>query len=244
MPHRMPGNPRNTTSGKRLLPVRGFVVSAGLTLIVALFSLPAAATEIQVTIQVSPITNVSSEILAFDLTPGGGPQSNIATISGFTTDGTLGAPGPTTGNVSGSLPGTVTLSTAGIGSSSLNEYLTGITLGTSFSFDLDTTDNAPGPSSFPDAFSLSILDPTLLQPIFSTSDPSGANTLMLFNIDGSGGTAPGALNVYTGDGFKARVAPVPEPGTLLLVGVGVLALFWTQRKLNPSHGPAPRHAHL
>lgn len=220
---------------------RKFLVSLGVGLLILAFNVAASATSIQVNIQVSPITNLASEVLAFDFTPGGGPLANTVTISNFVTDGTLGSAGPNSGNVTGTLPGAVTLSTAGLGSSSLNEYLTGIALGTNFSFQLDATNNAPGASSFPDAFSLFILDPTFLQPVFTTSDPSGSsNALMLFNIDG---TSQGALSVYTGEGFKAT-ASVPEPGTLSLVGVGILFLFWKRRYLSRTCDAASRHASL
>ena len=58
--------------------------------------------------------------LAFDFIAGGGAQNNSVDISKFTSDGVLGAAGPDSGTVSGSLPGGVTLTTAN-GTSFFNE---------------------------------------------------------------------------------------------------------------------------
>jgi hypothetical protein len=79
--------------------------------------------------------------IAFDFIDGGPPSNdNTVTLSNFLTDGTLGAVSPS-GGVSGNLPGTVTLTDPTF----FNEYLTGITLGTDFSFQLDATTNRPAP---------------------------------------------------------------------------------------------------
>src|SRR5271154_467342 len=82
-----------------------------------------------VDVDTSSLLGTSAQ-LAFDLIYGGGP-SNTVTISDFSTDGTLGTVFPT-GLVSGTLPGTVSLTDSS--SSFFNEYLTGLTLGTTFSF--------------------------------------------------------------------------------------------------------------
>src|SRR5580704_613388 len=87
-----------------------------------------------VTVDTSAFLGTSAQ-LAFDLIYGGGP-SNTVTVSDFSTDGTLGAVFPS-GSVSGTLPGTVTLADSSL--SFFNEYLTGLTLGTAFSFALDAT---------------------------------------------------------------------------------------------------------
>jgi hypothetical protein len=208
----------------------------GLSLSVVLFNLPAFATSIVVDVHTSPITNISSEILAFDFISGLGPHlPNTVTISDFTTDGQLGTPGPNTGNVTGSLPGPVTLSTTGF--SFFNEYLNGITLKTDFSFQLDATTFGPGPLAFPDSFSLFVLDPLTNQSVFSTSDPTGSDALMVFSIDGS---SAGALNIYSGAGFTVT-ALVPEPSTVLLTGSGIL-LFFLMLKIDraqPALWPRP-----
>jgi len=167
-----------------------------------------------VTVDTSTLSGTSAQ-LAFDFIDGGTP-SNTITISGFGTDGTLGSTVPT-GGVSGNLPGTVVLTDSDF----FNEYLTGITLGSTFSFILSATTNPS--ASLPDAFSLFLLDPSAEFSLVSTSDPTGSNSLLTLNIDGS---AEGALSVYDASVTTAPAnTTVPEPATLLLLGAGLLPLL-------------------
>jgi len=176
-------------------------------------------------VDTSAISGTSAQ-LAFDFIYGGGPSTNTFTIMDFSTTGTLGSDGPNSGNVAGTLPGDVSLSTNG--GSFFNEYLTAITLGSNFSFQFDATTNGPGAGSLPDAFSLFILDPTTGMPLFTTTDPTGSGSLLTFNIDGS---SQGALSTYSAPGGEASVTTkTPEPGTLLLVGAGLGFLFLRKRQ--------------
>jgi len=164
-----------------------------------------------VTIDTSSLSGQDAT-LAFDFIAGGGTQSNTITISDFTTDGTLGTNGPNSGSVTGSLPGTVTLSNA----SFFNEFLQGIDLDTSVAFTLDATTNAPTDSSLPDTFSFFVLDPTASYSLLNTTDPTGADSLFTLQIDGSAG---GVTGIYT-------PTSVPEPEELglwltALLGVGL-----------------------
>ena len=169
-----------------------------------------------VTVDTSTLSGTSAQ-LAFDFVDGGTP-SNTITISGFGTDGTLGSTVPT-GGVSGNLPGTVVLTDSDF----FNEYLTGITLGSTFSFILSATTNPADSASSPDAFSLFLLDPSAEFSLVSTSDPTGSNSLLTLNIDGS---AEGALSVYDASVTTAPAnTTVPEPATLLLLGAGLLPLL-------------------
>lgn len=183
--------------------------------LVTVFSAPVAhASPIQITVNTSSLAGTSAA-LAFDLIDGGLP-ANAVTISGFTTDGTLGI-SSTTGDVTGSFPGSVILSDT----SFFNEYLQSITLGDSLSFIFDTTGSTADPASFPDAFSPFLLDPLTGLSLVTTSDPTGADTLLLFNI---GEANP--LTIYTAQGVTVSTGRnlVPEPRTLVLV-VTALALF-------------------
>jgi hypothetical protein len=193
----------------------------------------AFATDIDINVNTSQISGTSAQ-LAFDFIYGGGASSNTVTILDFSTTGTLDINGPNSGNVTGTLPGGVSLSTAG--GSFFNEYLTDITIGNNVSFQFDATTNAPGVGSLPDAFSLFILDPNTGLPLFTTTDPTGADSLLTLNIDGS---AQGALSTFSAPGGEAVVtattAPgpgtlVPEPGTLLLLGSGWACLFLSRRQ--------------
>ena len=200
-----------------------FLLLSCLTLLLTPATLFADSTY-SVSVDTSLLSGTSAQ-LAFDFIDGGSP-SNTITLSNFSTDATLGINSPT-GGVSGTLPGTVTLTD----SSFFNEYLTNISLGTNFSFLLDATTNGPDPSSIPDAFSLLLFDPITGFPLFATTDPTGANSLLTLNINGS---PTGALDVYIAPGGEAvaTVTPVvatPEPSTLLMLGSG-LALVLSKRK--------------
>lgn len=203
-------------------------------LYIVLTTVPAWAAPYSIDIS-TPFLSGTSAQLAFDFIDGGPPASdNTITISKFVTDGTLGAVS-LSGGVAGTLTGTVTLTDPVF----FNEYLTNTTLGTDFSFEVSATTNFPGSPNLPDAFSLSVLDPITGLPLFSTSDPTGANTLMLLNIDG---TSNGTLDVYTAPGREAVVTAtlvtpsLPEPGTLFLLAYGVVLLLCNRNRFsgNPS----------
>jgi len=173
-----------------------------------------------VSVDTSGLAGTSAQ-LAFDFIDGGSP-SNTITISGFSTDGTLGGVVPS-GDVTGSLTGTVVLSD----SSFFNEYLTDITLGSSFSFVFSATANGPDASSIPDAFSVFLLDPGTGLALFGTADPTGADSLVTFNIDGS---PTGTLSVYSGSVTAGLPASgVPEPSMIWMLAIGLVALLGRAR---------------
>jgi hypothetical protein len=129
--------------------------------------------------------------LAFDFIAGGGTQSNSVTISNFSTDGTLVSGGVNSGFVSGSLPGTATLTNATF----FNELQQGITLGSTISFQVDLTANAPTGGSLPDTFSLFLLDSQAAKSLTNTNEPTGSDSLMTVQVDGS---STGILGVFSG----------------------------------------------
>ena len=131
----------------------------------------------QVTVDTTSLAATQMQ-LAFDFIDGGLP-SNTVTVSGFTTNGSLGV-SSISGGVSGMLPGTVALTD----SSFFNEYLQLITLGTSLSFLLDATALGPDFGSAPDSFSFFLLDPSTGFPV-ATDDPTGAGALLTLDIGGS-----------------------------------------------------------
>lgn len=184
------------------------------TVLAALLVAPLAqANPIPMVIDTSSLSGTSAQ-LAFDLIDGG-PPGNTVTISAFSSDGTLGS-FLLTGDASGSFPGTVTLGDT----SFFNEYLQNIVLGTTLSFTFGTMENPANPSFTPDAFSLLFLDPTSGLPLFATSDPTGADALILYNI--------GALNpleIYRSDAVTVTAGnSIPLPGTLPLLVAGLFAL--------------------
>jgi hypothetical protein len=188
----------------------------------------ANATTINVTIDSSSLNGVPA-VLAFDFIDGG-PPDNIVTLTPLTSNGTQGSTS-TTGNVTGSGPWTF----SDAGGSLFNELLVTFSpMGSTLSFSFTTTDNGPAPGSFPDAFSMFVLDSTATFALITTNEPTGSDALFLFNI----GQGSAGLNVYTADqsGFSVSAVPVqtaPEPGPLALLLAGAVALFargWFMRR--------------
>jgi len=205
-----------------------------------------ANSEYDVTINTSTLIGTGAT-LTYDFIAGGGTQSNSVAISNFSTDGTLVPGGVNSGSVSGSLAGTAMLTTA----SFFNELQQGITLGSTISFQVDLTTNAPTGGSLPDTLSLFLLDPTASYSLTGTPDPSGSDSLVTVQVDGTDG---GGLGGYSGSGptvpvtvtaVGAGTGPISAPEldvtsalselTLLLGVVSVL-----QRRRTRSADPAPR----
>ena len=184
------------------------------------FAVLVHASPIQITVDTSLLAGTSAD-LAFDLTDGG-PPANTVTISGFASNGTL-VTASSSGDVTGVFPGTVTIGDTGF----FNEYLQSITLGSSLTFSFDTTGNAAAAGSSPDGFALFFLDPTTGLPLFTTSDPTGANALFLYSI---GEAIP--LELYSSDTVTVQATSnvVPEPGTYALV-IAALLVFGVVRAL-------------
>lgn len=183
-------------------------------LFVSLLHNAAQAVSYNIALNTTSLSGMNGQ-LAFDLINGDGVNNNSVVISAFTTNGTLGA-ATILGGVSGSLPSAVTMSDTAF----FNELLNSITLGTTISFNLDLTTNFAG--GIPDSFSFFILDDTASSSLVMTNLLGDA----LFAID-MNGTSTGALSVVnlTQPSLPLTVTPVPEPNSLLLLGLGVTVVF-------------------
>ena len=188
---------------------KNVVLAAATSLAAAVF--PASAQSTRFTIDTGSLAGTPAAI-AFDLIDGG-PPSNSVILSGFASDGILGS-ATSSGSVTGTLPGALTFSDTAF----FSEYLQDITLGSQLSFVLNASANAPGAGSFPDSFSVFLLDATGLS--LPTSDPSGAGAL--FSMAIGDGSAPA---LYSGQGFSVSAQPfttaVPEPASIALLLAGL-----------------------
>jgi hypothetical protein len=132
-----------------------------------------------------------------------------ATIASFTTDGTLAPPATPIGDVTGALPGSVTIQNTGV----TNDYTPGLTFG-SF-FDVFVALNIPslsGTSASGNTFTLDVEDSDFQSLL-------GAFPAVQIDLDATTG-APTVTN-NTGGSAVVTEQLVPEPASLWLVAGGL-----------------------
>jgi len=166
--------------------------------------------------------------LGFILTDGSatGDANNTVTLGNFGFgSGSAGAVDPllTTSGASGDFASGVTL----IESEFFNVFASSFTPGSSLSFDFTLSTNVDAGGT-PDQFFVALLQPDGTQ--VTTTDPSGANALLLVNID----SAQPAFGTFASELTPAPsvtfAATVPDPRSLLLLTIGRMGVLWLSRK--------------
>jgi hypothetical protein len=191
--------------------------------LVAALGLSSLAHAGSITINVDTTLHLGSSVeLAFDLTS---TTENLVTIDPFVSDISSFDTISTTGNASGSLPGTVTL--GGSPATFFNEYQQLVTLGTSISVTFTTTQLRVAGNADPDLLALFLLDADTLLPIGGNSDsdnngfPAGALFTYGFGIESPSLTLFGSDTLPVSGGSANRVT---EPGELALVALASFML--------------------
>jgi hypothetical protein len=179
-----------------------------------------------------------------------GTNGNTVTLSNFSF-GTGGAAGPgpafLTGGASGDIGSSVILSDSTYFFSDFNQQFTP---GSTLTFTVDMTLNAPPSGGSPDNFSMVIFssyDPvngynpsTLLGGIpIPTNDPSGNDTFI--NVDNNGPGATSVLSYPSASGditITVTSTSVPEPGSgvLLFSGIACTAIAISRRRSRARRG--------
>src|SRR4051812_24713290 len=176
-------------------------------------SLFASPVSYQVNVNTASLAGSTGNV-DFQYNPGAGTTDpSFITINFFTPGGQLNGAPSTVGDVTGSLPATVTIAN----STPFNDYFQGITFTNAITFQV--TFDGPAPSG--------------------TADSGSAFAFSLFADDGF---TPLLVNFPdTGANLQAFVAPngtidfqTPEPGTLALFGLGFSILALKRR--NQSNG--------
>jgi hypothetical protein len=159
----------------------------------------------------------TSGYLDFVFNPGAAPVDPASvTLFGFTSDGTLTGPYlPDLGDVTGTLPGTVTINNTDVD----NDHTEGFVFGSFFDIfvDLDIPAISDDAQSG-DSFYLTLFDSGFL-PLIGQGQPFG----QLVEIDLDTNANPTVQN-FSPDG-EATVTATPEPASLVLLATGLGALF-------------------
>jgi len=193
--------------------------------------LPVSAGTINLSINTAAVSGQNITV-AFDIIANT-QNLNFLDILNFSAPGaTMGVPQTSGGLVTGDLilrlnPAPFTQIATG---SFFNELLVNLTpVGNLITFQLSFTENGPSNSALPDNIALFLLNEAGL-PLFPTSDPTGADSLLSVDLTGDPG---GVLNVYspatqTSPGNVQVTVPaqagVPEPASFFLFSSGLLLL--------------------
>jgi len=99
-----------------------------------------------------------------------------------------------------------------------------VTLGNELVLTFDLVAGAtPVPGFFPDSFAIFLLDTTSYFPLFQTIDPTGADSLLQWDI---GTDSP---SVFAGNYTQSSSNSIPEPPTLFLFFTALLALCFARK---------------
>ncbi len=175
------------------------------------------------------IVNVDTSSIAgttgaieFQFNPGFNSLPATAQVQQFQSDGTLGTAFPSIGNVTGTLPTTLTF----VNDPTLNDYFQEFTFGNSLTFQVVLGGdgiNAPDGISSGSGFAYALwADTAASAPALATSDPFGSAGQIVFDSNGSV-----AAQSFIGE---ASITPAPEPGTTVLFAAGGLFLLVARRR--------------
>jgi hypothetical protein len=113
-----------------------------------------------------------------------------------------------------------------------------VTLGGVFGFRVDLTEALLNTGqTAPDAFSFFLLDADALASLVSTTDPTGADSLVMMQADGLSDALASTPDLHVAIG---PVSGVPEPSPLLLLAMGVVALWGDRMGRCAGRARAPR----
>jgi hypothetical protein len=206
----------------------------GLLILIVTPPLPVWAYAFNINIDTTSLAT-TDVTLAFDFIDGDGPGNNTLQVSNFLTHGGSFDPttaiGMSTGDVSGLLDSAVVMGDL----SGFSEFLQPITLGTSFQFQLNTTNQFAAGGILPDEFSFFILDSSGILPLFSTTDGTGADALFALDLTGTGS---GNLSVFASTSTQPNpptwsvvpVQAVPEPAAFGLLLVGGWSVYQSRKR--------------
>jgi hypothetical protein len=162
-----------------------------------------------------------SGFLDFQFQPGASSQSGSVEVSNFAPSGALGSASPS-GNVTGSLPPSITITNDASPPPFGNDYFIGFMYGSSLTFLLtfdgpviETPNNSPDGSTF--TFSMFAGDGAA--PLLTTDTTDGFAFLVNVNPDGSTD-----VNDFITSSHSIEEV-TPEPGSMGLIGLGLVLVL-------------------
>ncbi len=200
----------------------------GTLLLCLAVSASAAPITYDVTINTSSVAGTTGS-LDLNFNPGSlTTQSASLQILGFSSDGFLAGSPELTGDISGTLPSTVTFDNG----TGYNDYFEGFTYGSILSFDVSlygpALSSPDGLSTSGSTFAFSMFsDAAGTIPVLTTDTTDGFAFIVNVNLNGS--TTVTNYSDQTTVGPQANV--IPEPGTLLLVATGLTILMLIHRRI-------------
>ncbi len=211
-----------SNSGPRVIVGRSSFI---VLLLLLLYAVPATADVIYfVTVDTTAIGGTAGNI-DFQFNPGGVSQSAFVSISSFSSvGGTLTGAPLTVGDVSGTLPGTVTINNT----AALNDYFQPFTFGMSFQFQLlfggPAITSPDGTSTSGSAFGLSLFN-SAGDATFLTTNPDGFAGVGDVGLDGKVTTTVFPSNANGGPPVVTfSTSVVPEPSTFSFICPFFLAI--------------------
>ncbi len=159
---------------------------------------------------------------------GTNPVASTGTVSGFSTDGTLGAQDTVDvvngSAVTGTLPGSVVFANT----NGINDYNHAIQFGSSISFVLALNNATSNNNSGTSTFSLGLFaDAAGSTPLVNVNGGNYAGTLLTIDLANNGTTTSSILdNTVT----PASATPTPIPAAAWLLGSGLMGLAGIRRK--------------
>jgi hypothetical protein len=175
-----------------------------------------------VTVDTSSILGTAGS-LDFNFNPG--PlvtQAASLQILGFASDGTLAGSPTLTGDVAGALPATLTFDNG----TGFNDYFEGFTFGSTLSFQVSlyglALSSPDGVSTSGSTFAFSMFsDSAGTVPTLTTDTTNGFAFTVDVNLDGSTTVNNSSSQTTV---TPAGVGSAPEPGSLALIGAGLVCL--------------------
>lgn len=135
-----------------------------------------------------------------------------AAVSNFTSDATLGAM-QVNGNVTGALPGAVTINNT----TGWNDYYQALTYGNTLHFSLNLTGATAG-----NTFTLSFFDASGSTPVLTNDLTNGFAATVGLNSTGA---------VLTNNSDQTTASPTPIPAAAWLFGSGLMGLAGVRRRM-------------